>query len=179
MPGRTTATVIGFGSIGSAVTRALIAVGITVRVVTAQGAEAARHAGATPEALDEALGGADFIFLHAALDARSAGMIDAARLVHVTSGAILVNTARIGLIDETAVAAALDDGRLAGLGLDAKIAPESPIRAFLADERLLLTPHVGWYSARSAAELRRRTVQQTIDAFEDIEQTKPEMGEAR
>jgi phosphoglycerate dehydrogenase-like enzyme len=179
MSGRTTATVIGFGSIGSAVTRALIAVGITVRVVTAHGAEAARRAGAAPTALDEALGGAGFIFLHAALDVKSAGMIDAGRLAHITPGAILVNTARIGLIDENAVAAALDDGRISGLGLDAMIAPESPLRAFLRDERMLLTPHVGWYSARSAAELRRRTVQETIDAFHDIKGTKLEVGEAK
>jgi D-3-phosphoglycerate dehydrogenase len=179
MPGRTIATVIGFGSIGSAVTRALITLGITVRVVTAHGREEARRIGATPTVLDEGLVGAGFVFLHSALDVRSAGMIGAARLAHVTRGAILVNTARIGLIDENAVAAALDDGRIAGLGLDAKIAQDSPLRAFLRDERMLLTPHVGWYSARSAAELRRRTVQQTIDAFDDIERTKSEMGEAR
>jgi phosphoglycerate dehydrogenase-like enzyme len=169
MPGRTTATVIGFGSVGAAVTRALMAVGVTVRVVTGHAAAEVREIGATPVVLEEGLGSAGFIFLHAALNAESAGMINAARLARMTPGAILVNTARIGLFDEKAVAAALNEGHLASVGLDAKLAADSPLRAFLHDPRLLLTPHIGWYSARSAQELRRRTVQNTIDAFNETQ----------
>jgi phosphoglycerate dehydrogenase-like enzyme len=167
MPGRTTATVIGYGSVGAAVTKALIALGIAVRVVTAHGADKAYRAGATPVSLDRALVGAGFVFLHAALGNDTAAMIDSDRLERFSPGTILIDTARIGLLDEAAVAAALAAGRLAGLGLDAKLAADSPLRPYLTDERVLITPHVGWYSERSARELRRRTVQATIEAFED------------
>jgi lactate dehydrogenase-like 2-hydroxyacid dehydrogenase len=168
MPGRTTATVIGLGSIGQAVTRALLALGIEVRVVTAHGAEEAGKLGATVTTLEQGLADAGFVFLHAALGADTAGMIDRARLARMSADAILVNTARIGLMDEAAVAAALAEGRLAGLGLDAKLGMESPLRRYLGDERFLLTPHVGWYSERSARELRRRTIQESIDACETM-----------
>jgi phosphoglycerate dehydrogenase-like enzyme len=176
MPGRTTATVIGFGSIGAAVTRALMPLGIFVRVVTAHGADDARRIGAATATLEDGLANADFIFLHVALGADTTNMIDRERLRRVSPGTILINTARIGLLDEAAVAEALADGRLGGLGLDAKLGEASPLRALLDDERMLITPHVGWYSERSARELRRRTVQNSIDAFNEM-QGKKRVGE--
>jgi len=165
MPGRTTATVIGFGSVGAAVTRALLPLGISVRVVTGHRTAEAQAIGAAAVALEEGLVGAGFVFLHAALRQDTAPMIGAKQLALMAPGTILINTARIGLIDEAGVAAALTGGRLGGLGLDAKLAANSPLRAFLHDERVLVTPHVGWYSERSARELRRRTIQDSIDAY--------------
>lgn len=158
MPGRRTATVIGFGSVGAAVTRALVASCIAVKVVTRHGADAASAAGATPVSLDDGLADSGFVFLHTSLDTETAGMIDAARLRAMAPGTILVNTARIGLIDEGAVAASLREGHLGGLALDAKLAADSPLRGLLGDPRILVTPHIGWYSGRSARELRERTV---------------------
>ena len=84
----------------------------------------------------------------------------------MSAGAILVDTARLGLLDEGAVADALTSGRLAGVALDARLGPDSPLRRLLGDPRLLVTPHIGWYSERSAVELRRRTIEATIDAAE-------------
>jgi lactate dehydrogenase-like 2-hydroxyacid dehydrogenase len=103
-------------------------------------------------------------------------MISRERLAHVSPGTILVNTARLGLLDENAVAAALSDGRLGGLGLDAKLAADSPLRKLVHDDRMLITPHVGWYSERSARELRRLTIQRSIDAFNET-QGKAKVGE--
>jgi phosphoglycerate dehydrogenase-like enzyme len=165
MPGRATATVIGFGSMGAAVTRALLAVGLSVSVVTQHGAQEARDAGASPVPLDVGLARGGFVFLHAALNKETAGMIGRAQLELIPSGTILINTARIGLMDEAAVASALRGNNLSGLGLDAKLMPDSPLRAFLHDERVLVTPHIGWYSDRSALELRRRTIRDSILAF--------------
>jgi phosphoglycerate dehydrogenase-like enzyme len=180
MPGRTRAVVIGFGSIGKTVTRALIALGFDVRVVTQHGAEEVRRLRASPIELEAGLADAGFVFLHAALGAETARMIDGARLALMPSDAILVNTARIGLMDEAAVAAALAAGKIAGLGLDAKLAADSPLRPFAGDERMLLTPHVGWYSERSARELRRRTIQESIDAYNGVKIARTEKaGEAR
>ena len=166
IPGRRTATVVGFGSVGSAVTRALLACGIAVGVVSRHGADKARSAGATPVRLDEGLADAGFVFLHTSLDADTVGLIGDASLRQMTRGTILVNTARIGLIDEAAVAASLDDGRLGGLALDARLAADSPLRGRLGDPRILVTPHIGWYSDRSAHELRQRTVAAAIAAAE-------------
>jgi phosphoglycerate dehydrogenase-like enzyme len=165
LPGRTTATVIGLGSVGTAVARALLAIGISVRAVTGHGADAARGIGATPVAFSDGLAGAGFVLLHAALGTETQGMIDEKALARMSPGTILVNTARLGLLDESAVAAAIKAGHLGGVGLDAKLGPDSPLRGLLGDPRLMITPHIGWYSARSARELRERTVQAAIDAF--------------
>jgi phosphoglycerate dehydrogenase-like enzyme len=165
LPGRTAATVVGLGSVGTAVTRALLAIGIAVRVVTKHGRSSALALGATPAGLAEGLAGAGFVFLHAALTEETRGMIDDKALAQMSPGAILVNTARIGLLDEGAVAASLASGRLAGVGLDARLAPDSPLRPLLGDSRLMITPHIGWYSGRSARELRERTIGASIDAF--------------
>jgi phosphoglycerate dehydrogenase-like enzyme len=169
LPGRTAATVVGLGSIGTAVTRALLAIGLAVRVVTKHGGDTARALGATSVGLSEGLAGAGFIFLHAALNAETDRMINERALAVMSRDTILVNTARIGLLDEGAVAGALRSGHLGGLGLDARLAPDSPLRALLGDPRLMITPHIGWYSARSARELRERTIAAAIDAFQDRE----------
>jgi D-3-phosphoglycerate dehydrogenase len=169
LPGRTTATVIGLGSVGTAVARALLAIGISVGVVTRHGADAARAISATPVGLSDGLAGAGFVFLHAALGAETQGMIDQKALALMSTGTILINTARLGLLDESAVAAAMKAGHLGGLGLDAKLGPDSPLRGLLGDPRMMITPHIGWYSARSARELRERTVRAAIDAFLDLD----------
>lgn len=160
--GRTAATIVGFGAIGSAVTRALLACDYRVGVVTAHGAERARELGAEVVPLEEGLRRGEIVFLHAALTKQTARLIDRRRLAAMPAGAILVDTARLGLIDEAAVADALDSGRLGGLGLDARLAADSPLRRWLGDLRVLVTPHIGWYSERSAAALRARTI---VDAI--------------
>jgi len=167
--GRTAATVIGFGSMGAAATRALVALGLTVRVVTRHGGHEARRVGAQPVTLDEALTGAGFVFLHAALTPETTNMIDRARLARCAPDAILVNTARLGLMDEGAVAEALGAERLAGVALDARLPADSPLRRFVGDPRFLVTPHIGWYSERSARELRERTVLAAIASARETE----------
>jgi D-3-phosphoglycerate dehydrogenase len=135
-------------------------------VVTRHGADETRAVGATPVSLDDGLADAGFVFLHTALSAETAGLIDDSRIEGMSPGTIMVDTARLGLIDEGAVAEALRSGRLAGVALDARLPPGSPLRGLIGDARLLVTPHIGWYSERSAAELRRRTIDETIDAAE-------------
>jgi phosphoglycerate dehydrogenase-like enzyme len=162
--GGTNATVVGFGSIGRAVAVALAAIGFKTTVVTRHGDAAARSAGFDVLPLDEGLGRADVVLLHSSLEPRSERMMDAGRLERMRTGAVLVNTARLGLLDEAAVADAVDAGQLGGLGLDAQLPATSPLRALMAHPNVLLTPHVGWYSARSARELRVTTVRRGIEA---------------
>jgi D-3-phosphoglycerate dehydrogenase len=166
LPGRRSATVIGLGAVGRSVARTLLAMGLTVSAVTRQ-ADAARALGIPVVPLEEGLGTGAFVFLHAALNADTAGLIGGAELARMQPHAILVNTARLGLIDEAAVASALEQGRIGGVGIDARLPPGSPLDRLRGHPRLIVTPHVGWLSTRSAAELRRRAVENTIAAAED------------
>jgi D-3-phosphoglycerate dehydrogenase len=161
---RPCAVVVGLGSVGARVAAALVALDYSVIAVSEHGHETAASLAIELVPLDAALARADIVFLHCALDDRTRGLIDARRLALFPRGALLVNTARLGLLDEHAVAAALADGQLGGLGLDAQLAAESPLRRYLGDPRVLVTPHIGWYSVESASELRRKAMAAALDA---------------
>ena len=150
----TSATVVGLGSIGKAVAAALVALGYDVRAVSRQARSHAVDLGAEPVQLEDGLAAGELVFLHTALDESTARLLDARRLRLMPPGAILVDTARLGLLDEAAVASALEAGRLGGLALDALLPPSSPLARFAHDPRVLITPHVGWYSQESATRLR-------------------------
>jgi D-3-phosphoglycerate dehydrogenase / 2-oxoglutarate reductase len=162
--GDTTAIVIGYGAIGRRVTDALTGLGVRTMVTT-------RRAGAAVDPpvevvdLVTGLARADIIFIQRELSAATRGFFGAELLEHVRPHAILINTARKDLIDQAAVAAALRRGTLGGIGLDAKFNEDEPIAALLDHPRVLVTPHIGWYSERSLTELRRRTVADTISAY--------------
>jgi D-3-phosphoglycerate dehydrogenase / 2-oxoglutarate reductase len=162
--GRTRASVIGLGSIGTAVAGALRDLTYDVVTVTTRGRETAERMGLRVVPLEASLLSADFVFLHAALEPATVNLIDRRGLSMLPAGAVLVNTARLGLIDQGAVADALSD-RLGGLGIDARLEADSPLRRFADDPRVLITPHVGWYSERSARVLRERAIMNTIDAY--------------
>jgi phosphoglycerate dehydrogenase-like enzyme len=154
--------VVGYGSVGRRVTAALIALGYGVTVVTRRGGDDALATGAAVASFEEALEHGELVFLTCALTDETRGLIDERRLSAMSPEAILINTARLGLLDEAAVAAALDGGALGGLGLDASLPPTSPLRRFKSDPRVLITPHIGWYSERSASELRRRAIADAV-----------------
>jgi D-3-phosphoglycerate dehydrogenase len=163
--GRTRASVIGLGSIGAAVAGALRDLSYDVVTVTTRGRATAERLGLPVVPLEAGLLSGDFVFLHAALEPATVNLIDQRGLSMLPAGAVLVNTARLGLIDQGAVAAALASDRLGGLGIDARLEPDSPLRRFAGDPRVLITPHVGWYSERSARLLRERAIMNTIDAY--------------
>lgn len=143
--------VVGYGAIGQAVGRIAQAFGMRLLVT-------ARHEKPVPEGaefvtLDELLSRADVVSLHCPQTAENLHMIDAAALVKMKDGAILLNTARGGLIDEQAVADALLRGKLAGYGAD--VVSKEPIAAdnpLLTAPNCYLTPHIAW--APKEARLR-------------------------
>ena len=120
-------------------------------------------AGATPAALDDLCREADLISLHAPLRAETHHLIDARRLALMRPSAILVNTARGGLVDLDALAAALAEGRLLGAGLDVfEREPPDPMHPLFALDNVVVTNHIGWYSEESMRELQRKAAEEAV-----------------
>jgi D-3-phosphoglycerate dehydrogenase len=108
------------------------------------------------DSLDVLLRRSDIVTLHMPLTPETRGMIGARELGLLPDGAIVVNVSRGGLIDEADLRTALEGGRLAGAALDVLTTePPRPDDPILGAPRLLLSPHLAWYS--SASERRVRT----------------------
>ncbi|MEB3020332.1 2-hydroxyacid dehydrogenase [[Mycobacterium] crassicus] len=98
--------------------------------------------------LPELLAESDVVSLHVPLTKATEGLIDRAALARMKPGAVLVNTARGGVVVESALIEALGNGRLAGAGLD--VFADEPVPAdnpLLGLDNVVLTPHVSWYTA--------------------------------
>jgi phosphoglycerate dehydrogenase-like enzyme len=112
------------------------------------------------ETLVELLACSDFVSLHCYLDEHSYHLIDAAAFAAMKPGAILINTARGPVVDQTALLEALNAGTLAGAGLD--VVEREP----LDDDRLrqhprvLLTPHSAFYSVEGFREMRQKAAEE-------------------
>jgi glyoxylate reductase len=153
---RATVGLVGMGPIGQAVARRLQ--GFGARVI-AWNRSPRDVPGVEWVQLDELFARADIVSLHTALNAETAGLVSADRLAAMRDGAILINTARGGLVDETALAAELTSGRLkAGLDVFAEepLAGDSPL---LNCDNAVLVPHLG--SATGAT--RRAMLQRALD----------------
>jgi len=135
---------IGCGNIGAIVVER--ALGLKMKVVAADpflAPERAQALGAEKVALDELLARADFISLHTPLTAQTHHIIDAAALARCRRGVRIVNCARGGLIDETALLDALRSGQVAGAALD--VFTDEPARdnPLFALDNVVCTPHLG------------------------------------
>ncbi|MDL2316136.1 D-2-hydroxyacid dehydrogenase [Desulfovibrio sp. OttesenSCG-928-A18] len=151
---------VGFGDTGSAVGRIAHAFGMQVLVYAPRPKTAP---GYTPFAfveLDELFARSDVISLHCPLTSENRHMVNAARLALMKRDALLINTARGSLVDEQALREALEQGRIAGAGLD--VVEEEPMpdgNPLRFAPRCLITPHVAWCSV----EARTRLMQGVYD----------------
>jgi D-3-phosphoglycerate dehydrogenase len=136
--------IVGLGRIGGAVARRAIAFEMTCVGFDPLVPEAvARAMGVEPLSLDALLARAEIVTLHAPMTPETKGMIGAAQLGRMPRGAVLVNAARGGLVDEKALVAALESGALSGAALDV-FADEPPKGSPLTSHpRVILTPHIG------------------------------------
>ena len=144
---------VGFGSIGQLTAGLGRALGMQVVAFDAMMDDdhpAFAQASARCAGLDEVIAVADVLSLHVPLVDSTRGLFDAARIASMKPGAVLINTARGGIIDEVALAAALRAGRLGGAAIDVfgtEPLPASP--HFDGCPNLLLTPHIAGVSLES------------------------------
>jgi D-3-phosphoglycerate dehydrogenase / 2-oxoglutarate reductase len=147
---------LGFGRIAQATIAKAQGLGLSVLVHDPY-VDPARilAAGCEPVDWPTLLRRADFISLHSPLTPETRNIVNAEALALVKPNAYLINTARGALIDEPALLAAVKSGRLAGAALDVLgVEPPAPEDALLHDDRILITPHMGWYSEDAMLEMR-------------------------
>lgn len=135
---------VGFGAIARHTAQLAGALGLRVQA-TSRRIETIDPALARPVAtLDELYATSDIVSLHCPLVPATRAMINATSLARMKPGALLINTARGGLIDEAAVTAALRDGTLAGAALETfATEPPDPANPLFAAPNLIATPHIG------------------------------------
>lgn len=139
-----TVGIIGFGSIGKQFGRIAKAMGMNVIAAGSRPTPEGEAIG-TYVALDELYRRSDVISLHCPLFPETQGMIDAGAIGKMKDGVILLNTARGGLVDEKALADALNSGKVYAAGVD--VVSAEPIRAdnpLLGAKNCVITPHIAW-----------------------------------
>lgn len=156
--------IVGYGALGRKVAAIGRAFGMQVAVTTRS---PVNEEGITELPLDELLATSDVLSLHLPLTEKTRGMIGAAELAGMKPGALLINTARGGLVDEAALAQALRDGVIGGAGFDV-LSQEPPVQGnpllALDIPNFILTPHVAWASAGAMQTLADMLVD-NIDAY--------------
>lgn len=158
--------VVGTGGVGRETARLAAALGMKVIAWNRSGVPAGLPC-APADSLDALLAEAHVVSLHVALNDETAGLIDARRLALMRPGAILVNTARGAVVDEAALAAALQSGRLRAAGLD--VFADEPLAAghpLAALENVTLTPHAAFMTAEASARLLRLALERMRAALD-------------
>lgn len=158
--------IVGYGEIGRRVARIGEAFGMKILVHT----RTVREDGlASFGTLEEVLQNADFLSLHCPLTEETKGMIGRRELAMMKPTAYLVNTSRGAVVDEQALADALNSGRLAGAGIDVLEAePMSVSCPYRTAKNCLVTPHIAWAAKEARARLLAE-VAENIRAFQNGE----------
>ena len=155
--------VVGFGRIGRAVARAALGFGMRVLAYDANPIQPVE--GVQAAALDALCAESDVVSLHCPLTASNERLVNRERLALMKPTAFLINTSRGGLVDEQALAEALNAGRLAGAGLDVlTVEPPPPGNPLLSVRNCYVTPHIAWATKAARARLLRAVVE-NVQAF--------------
>ena len=145
--------IVGLGNTGMATARIAVAMGMKAVAMTSKSADTLPE-GITPAPLDDVLASADVVSLHCPLTPSTRHLINAAPLAKTEPSAILINTGRGPLVDEQAVADALNGGRLAAFGAD--VLSQEPPRGdnpLLSARNCFLTPHIAWATLEARTRL--------------------------
>jgi D-3-phosphoglycerate dehydrogenase / 2-oxoglutarate reductase len=148
--------IIGFGKIGQRVAQLARGIGLKLQVNTTRpDAQLLAAYGAEAVELDRLMADADFVSLHVPLSASTRHLINAERLRQMKSTAFLINTARGGLVNHTALETALREGWIAGAALDVfETEPLPHDHPLFQRPNLIATPHTAFYSEESLVELQ-------------------------
>lgn len=161
--------IVGLGHIGQRVAAIAHQFGMDVFAVTSKDAMSLPK-GIQKTTLDGLLGVADIISLHCPLTKDNYHLIDAEKISRMREGAILINTARGALVDEQAIADALESGHLAGYGAD--VMEQEPPRKdcpLFSQPHAYLTPHIAW----ATKEARERLMRICVDNVRAFKEGKP------
>jgi glycerate dehydrogenase len=155
---------VGFGRIGRATARLALAFEMKVLAYD-KFPPASLPEGVEMVDLDTLFRQSDVISLHAPLTPETKGMVNAARLAQMKKSAFLINTSRGPLVDEQALAEALNSERIAGAGLDVlAVEPPTTDNPLLTAKNCFITPHISWATQSARARLLN-TVVENIRAF--------------
>ncbi len=155
--------IVGLGEIGQAVARRASGFGMKV---LAWNRSVREVPGVESVSLEALLQRSDFVSVHLALSDSTRGLMDARRIAMMKPGAVLVNTARGGIVDESALAQALASGRLAAAALDVfesePVAMDNPL---LALPNVVVAPHIGSATTQTRASMADIAIDNAIAAL--------------
>ncbi|MFC3033443.1 D-2-hydroxyacid dehydrogenase [Pseudoalteromonas fenneropenaei] len=156
--------IYGYGSLGQAVAKVASAFGANVVISERKGASVVREGRV---AFYDALAQADIVSLHCPLTTESRDLLSHAEFQRMKPSAVLINTARGGIVNEQALADALGDNTIAAAGVDVlsqePASTDNPLVNYQGDN-LLLTPHIAWASQESIKRLLEQ-IALNIDSF--------------
>lgn len=152
--------IVGYGHIGSAVAAVALALGMAPYIYTSKPADALPQGMKKAPSLDAVFSDSDVVSLHCPLNDETRNLVNRERLSLMKPTAILINTSRGLLVDEDALAEALNAGTIYAAGLD--VMPQEPPRAdspLLTARNCFITPHMAW----GTFEARKRLIQIAAD----------------
>jgi glycerate dehydrogenase len=156
--------IVGFGRIGRATAEVALALGMKV-IAYDTAAPADVPQGCRLVGLDDVFRESDVVSLHCPLTSENKGIVNEQRLAMMKTSAFLVNTSRGPLIDEQALAQALNNERIAGAGLDVLTSePPEKDNPLLSAKNCFITPHISWATRAARARLLKVAVE-NVAAF--------------
>lgn len=159
--------IVGFGRIGSALSLKARAFGLNITVYDPNiPADRISQAGATAVSFPELLKKSDFISIHVPLSVQTARLFDYNAFREMKPSAVIINTSRGDVIDSAGLLAALNEGLIAGAGLDVlSQEPPAPGDALTNHPKTVITPHAAFNSEESLVDLRKTAATQIADVL--------------
>ena len=159
--------IIGIGRIGTQVGKFASAFGMKVIAHNPQVTDAqVRARGAEPVSLADLYARSDYITLHLPLTAQTRNLLDSAAFAHMKDGVRLVSTARGGIIDESALLAALNSGKVAGVALDVFAQEPHGLTELISHPRVIGTPHIGAQTAEAQSRASHDIAEEVLSALQ-------------
>lgn len=157
--------IIGMGRVGQSFATKARGFGMDIHYFNRSRLDAEKEQGATyHDTIESLLGVSDFLSLHCPATPQTVGLMTADRFSMLPDGAIMVNTARGALVDETALMAALDSGKLSAAGLDCFFTEPGGNPALATYDNVFMLPHIGSATVKTRDAMGYRALD-NLDAF--------------